>query len=56
MFRTKTCEECGQVFLLPVQYTYKIKNKISGKMIYYCSYKCWRKNGGDNNHEKFIRH
>lgn len=46
MFHTKTCAECGQVFIIGISWMYKLRKKPNGT-IYYCSYKCWRKNGGD---------
>ena len=47
MFDTKICAECGQVFLATVNWLYKLRKKPNSTMNYYCSYKCWRKNGGD---------
>ena len=43
--RTKECPECKKRFIPGSNYAYKqIENH---KLVYYCSYKCWRKNGGD---------
>lgn len=46
MFITKQCKRCGKMFIPGVEHLYKlIKNN---KTYYYCSYNCWRKDGGDN--------
>lgn len=54
-FITKECAKCGQIFIPGAEHLYvlnktttddtgrKVKNKR-----YYCSYSCWRKDGGDN--------
>ena len=46
MFRTKKCKVCGKEFILPAEPLYRLlKDK---KRNWYCSYTCWRKDGGDN--------
>lgn len=46
MFRTEMCQRCGKMFIPGAEHLYKItKDK---KVNYYCSYSCWRKDGGDN--------
>ena len=45
VFKIYKCK-CGRDFIPHPNWLYKqIKNK---KTIYYCSYTCWRKDGGDN--------
>lgn len=40
------CPECGRRFPFVSTSVYRI---LTGKTrTYYCSYSCWRKNGGDN--------
>lgn len=46
MFITKICKRCGKMFIPAPQHLYKIQK--DGKSNYYCSYNCWRKDGGDN--------
>lgn len=46
MFRTRICARCGKMFIPSVQYLYKLHKDNKPK--YYCSYNCWRKDGGDN--------
>ena len=36
----KHCAECNKIIFPIKDWVYKIEHK------YYCSYKCWRKNGG----------
>ena len=38
----KYCSECGKMLFPTPQWAYKIAGK------FYCSYKCYRKAGGDN--------
>lgn len=40
------CKRCGKMFIPAVEHLYKL-NKDK-KTYYYCSYTCWRKDGGDN--------
>lgn len=40
------CPECGKIFRFYPSTIY-VKN-TGKKRIYYCSYNCWRKNGGGN--------
>ena len=45
MFYTRVCGKCGKIITIPDStYIYKIKKNC--KVIYYCSYTCWRKAGG----------
>ena len=46
MFRTEMCERCGKMFIPGVEHLYKLTK--DRKIVYYCSYNCWRKDGGDN--------
>lgn len=46
MFITKICAKCGKSFIPASGHLYKLQKH--GKLEYYCSYKCWRKAGGDN--------
>ena len=44
--REKKCELCGKLFILTYNYLYKLRDK-NQKNLYYCSYTCWKKAGGD---------
>lgn len=47
MFHLKICADCGQSFIIQqANYAYMIKRAGNIKL-YYCSYKCYKKNGGD---------
>ena len=46
MFETAKCEKCTKFFIPAKEHLYKLVKK--GKTCYYCSYTCWRKDGGDN--------
>lgn len=44
---SKRCSECGKEFThIYTGYLYKVKKK--GKIVYQCSYACWKKAGGDS--------
>ena len=42
----RQCFRCGKMFIPGSEHLYKLIK--SGKTYYYCSYTCWRKDGGDN--------
>lgn len=44
------CKRCGKMFIPGAEHLYKIIK--DGKTNYYCSYSCWRKDGGDNGERK----
>lgn len=44
----KTCPECKGNFIYNSMSVYKIRHNKTGAWKYYCSYKCWRKAGGDD--------
>lgn len=46
MFKTQLCKRCGKMFIPAPQHLYKLTHY--NKTDYYCSYNCWRKDGGDN--------
>lgn len=48
---TKTCDECGKSFIPGAEHLYTMTKHKQGKK-WYCSYTCWRKNGGDNSGER----
>ena len=50
MERVIICPHCGNRFLLNKQSIYKLTK--NGKVVYYCSYKCWVAN--DNRKYNFI--
>lgn len=43
----KKCDLCGKNFVPTYYWLYKIK-KYAKKTLYFCSYSCYRKMGGDN--------
>lgn len=43
----RKCDECGKEFIPGVEHLYTLKLFGKSKK-WYCSYTCWRKNGGDN--------
>lgn len=43
----KKCDLCGKNFIPTFHWLYKIK-KSGKKTLYFCSYSCYRKMGGDN--------
>lgn len=45
--QTRICSECGKEFIPGAEHLYVLTKYKQGKK-WYCSYKCWRKNGGDN--------
>lgn len=47
VFKEYNCEICNKVFIPRPNWLYKITNK-KGNVQYYCSYTCWRKDGGDS--------
>ena len=48
---TETCPICGKEFIFNGMSIYKlVKNH---KTRWYCSYTCWRKDGGDNGRKYF---
>ena len=51
MFQTKMCKRCGKMFIPGALHLYKIVDR-NNKTNYYCSYTCWRKDGGDNGERK----
>ena len=46
MFKTRICARCGKMFIPGAEHLYKIEK--DKKVNNYCSYTCWRKDGGDN--------
>lgn len=42
----RQCFRCGKMFIPAAEHLYKITKY--GKTNYYCSYTCWRKDGGDS--------
>lgn len=44
---TKKCDECGKEFIPGAEHLYVMTRYGRGKE-WYCSYTCWRANGGDN--------
>ena len=42
----KQCARCGKMFIPGAEHLYKLIR--DNKTQYYCSYTCWRKDGGDN--------
>ena len=46
MFKMEMCKRCGKMFIPAPQHLYKLVR--NGKTYSYCSYTCWRKDGGDN--------
>jgi len=51
-----TCE-CGKTFIPTPEWLYKLRRKQNSKAMYYCSYTCWRKAGGDSGkYTKYVRH
>lgn len=46
MFKMQMCKRCGKMFIPGSEHLYKLIKL--GKTCYYCSYTCWRKDGGDN--------
>lgn len=44
--RIKKCEICNKNIIISPNYLYKLSK--NGKVKYYCSYTCWRKDGGGN--------
>lgn len=47
VWRIEKCKICGKTFIPTYKYLYKLKDR-NQKTIYYCSYTCWKKDGGDN--------
>ena len=45
-FRMKQCKRCGKVFIPGTAHLYKLIKER--RTYYYCSYNCWREEGGDN--------
>ena len=50
----KKCVLCNKNFVPTFHWLYKIR-KDKGKTLYFCSYGCYRKMGGDNG-EKFSKY
>lgn len=50
MLSTKSCDNCGKKFIPGAQHLYVITKPHQAKK-WYCSYTCWRQNGGDNRWE-----
>ena len=50
MFIMKRCCRCGKMFIPGKEHLYKLIR--NNKSCYYCSYTCWRKDGGDNGERK----
>lgn len=49
MLELEKCKRCGKMFIPTYEYVYKLPSNIKGKGYdYYCSYNCWRKDGGDS--------
>lgn len=46
MFELAMCKRCGKMFIPAKEHLYKMIK--DGKTCYYCTYTCWRKDGGDN--------
>lgn len=46
MLQMKQCKRCGKMFIPGAEHLYKLI--IEGKTNHYCSYNCWKKDGGDN--------
>ena len=44
--RMKQCGRCGKMFIPAAEHLYKLHKGDKTKS--YCSYTCWRKDGGDN--------
>lgn len=47
--KLRQCKRCGKMFIPGSQHLYILYN--NQKKVYYCSYTCWRKDGGDNGHK-----
>jgi len=45
-WRVYECPICGKKFIPTANYLYKLRSIHGVK--YYCSYTCWRKDGGDS--------
>ena len=53
VLRMEQCKRCGKMFIPSYEYIYKLLSEIRGKKFdYYCSYSCWRKDGGDGGKRK----
>lgn len=48
MFELRKCDDCGKEFIPASQHLYKLNKE--GRTRWYCSYTCWKRNGGDNKH------
>ena len=46
MLQLRMCKKCGKMFIPGREHLYKLVKE--GKTRYYCSYSCWRRDGGDN--------
>lgn len=42
----KKCEKCGKLLYPTPGWVYKIPGSGTRRVKWYCSYKCWRKDGG----------
>ena len=55
--RLLKCDRCGK-FFIPGSggHLYKLYNREKNKQYNYCSYTCWRKDGGDNGKKYLTRY
>ena len=50
-----TCKECGKLFYVNAGMSWVYKIVLSYKTMWFCSYKCWRNNGGAGGNEEYER-
>lgn len=50
--KDRRCGECGKLVIPTPQWLYKLEKNY--KTIYYCSYKCYRKAGGDSDNQRRV--
>ena len=49
LLETKVCKICGKHFIaFSPDYIYKLRHSPHSGFVYYCSYTCYRKAGGDS--------
>lgn len=51
-FPLYTCK-CGKCFIPTTMWVYKLVPRGKKKIQYYCSYSCWRKDGGGSGKKSF---
>ena len=47
IFKNAVCSICGKQLSIIDKEDYVYKLRKQGKLLWYCSYTCWRKDGGD---------